>query len=324
MAGWTTEERIYLLEQMEISLAAGKTIHKACQDLSNKPELNYRNTGTINSQYVFLAKGRDRKNNNKDGSSFCEETSNEVASTKEARDITANKYIVNNITRVAAKNSIQDSRTSLETTLYEEKENVDKGYLVNEEVSTRSIVRSATNNPLENSTGSVIQDYGMGNVAQGYGRSSRVRAYGANEETGLSLDRETVIDAFEGLPNYIYALNKKVESLEAQISYPKLSLESLVDCLVSSSDSLREASAFRENLRIKDEEVATLKESLSDVQSKLNRVEKDYKDACDWFEMFMNKSSINQMMNLGELRHKMKTVLDQWGVVMRLEIIEGD
>lgn len=120
----------------------------------------------------------------------------------------------------------------------------------------------------------------------------------------LRIDAE-LIEAFQGLPEYIAKLHKRIDQLEQRINQP--SHEAIASALLEILSSYQ----HRENTSKLQAENQQLKEALSKLQQA-------YEDAVGIYDMFTNMASISQIMSLGDFKQQMKTTIDKWGNVLKV------
>lgn len=123
-----------------------------------------------------------------------------------------------------------------------------------------------------------------------------------------------LLEAFQGLPEYMQELAEKIEGLEERLLEPDpltilKALAQLVKSHHSQSGEL--------------ELIQTLKDENQDLQRANKKLEEDlktlreaYDDALGIYDMFTNMASISQIMSLGDFKQQMKTTLDKWGNVL--------
>ena len=120
----------------------------------------------------------------------------------------------------------------------------------------------------------------------------------------LRIDTE-LIEAFQGLPEYIAKLHKRIDQLEQKINQP--SQEAIISALLELLNNHQQ----RESLTQLQSENQMLKEALSKLQQA-------YEDAVGIYDMFTNMASISQIMSLGDFKQQMKTTIDKWGNVLKI------
>ena len=146
----------------------------------------------------------------------------------------------------------------------------------------------------------------------------------ADELVGLEYDWE-VLEAFEGLPDYVAELNAKIGDLERKLEDgPRFDFASFVGELVAMSDKLKQSQELERLILCQRQEIEALRAKLSEYEGKLSNIKQEYEDACGWFEVFMNSSSVKQMMSVGDIKRHMKTTLDKWGNVLQIEFEEEE
>ncbi len=136
-----------------------------------------------------------------------------------------------------------------------------------------------------------------------------------------------LLEAFEGLPEYIARLHRRLDELEQRLaempapSLPALAhraqqVASVLERAARADEALREAEAREQALASTNE---ALSRRLQAMQQRLAELEAAYQEARDLYEMFTGMASISQIMSLGDFKQRMKTTLDRWGNVLKVE-----
>jgi len=125
-----------------------------------------------------------------------------------------------------------------------------------------------------------------------------------------------LVEAFQGLPEYIQDLNRKLESLEERLQNPEP--EAILRALAALAGNLTSQVEKDEYIKRLEEENAKLKEANSELQASLAELKAAYDDALGIYDMFTNMASISQIMSLGDFKQQMKTTLDKWGNVLNI------
>lgn len=125
-----------------------------------------------------------------------------------------------------------------------------------------------------------------------------------------------LLEAFQGLPEYMQDLNARLNSLEERLENPdpKVILKALGQ-LTEDFTSAQEQSQELEELR---RENSALKEENEQLKKDLAKLKDAYDDALSIYDMFTNMASISQIMSLGDFKQQMKTTLDKWGNVLEI------
>lgn len=125
-----------------------------------------------------------------------------------------------------------------------------------------------------------------------------------------------LVEAFQGLPEYIQDLNRKVSSLEERLQNPDPTaiLKALAG-LAASLGNQTERDAYLKQL---EEENTKLKSENKELRESLAELKAAYEDALGIYDMFTNMASISQIMSLGDFKQQMKTTLDKWGNVLNI------
>ncbi len=124
----------------------------------------------------------------------------------------------------------------------------------------------------------------------------------------------TLLEAFQGLPEYMQELNNKMRSLEKRVQNPDplALLRSLGQIAGNMGDEEQHAAEIKEL----QEEIEALKRENEKLEEDLRKLKEAYDDALGIYDMFTNMASISQIMSLGDFKQQMKTTLDKWGNVL--------
>ena len=124
----------------------------------------------------------------------------------------------------------------------------------------------------------------------------------------------TLLEAFQGLPEYMQELNNKMRSLEKRVQNPDplALLRSLGQIAGNMGDEEQHAAEVKEL----QEEIEALKRENEKLEEDLRKLKEAYDDALGIYDMFTNMASISQIMSLGDFKQQMKTTLDKWGNVL--------
>jgi vacuolar-type H+-ATPase subunit I/STV1 len=136
-----------------------------------------------------------------------------------------------------------------------------------------------------------------------------------------------VLDAFEGLPEYIQDMNQRMEALKREVEQAKeVEMKFDMGVFLGELGRLYEKVGHVSRLEAQRDgliaQVKELRNIVQEYEAKFLRIKGDYKEACAWFSVFMESSSIRQMMSMGEIKTNMKTTLDKWGTVLKVEFEE--
>ena len=130
-----------------------------------------------------------------------------------------------------------------------------------------------------------------------------------------------VIQAFEGLPEYIRTLENEIAELKRNKGH--FNFFSFAKEMWEMAQRMEQVGQVEEKIAGQEKRIQELEERIKDREEKIESMKQDYKDACEWFNVFMNRSSVQQMMAMGDVKQRMKTTLDKWGNVLRVEF-EGE
>ncbi len=125
-----------------------------------------------------------------------------------------------------------------------------------------------------------------------------------------------LVEAFQGLPEYMAQLHKRLDNLENQIKAP--STKSIVNSLVELANGYQENTSTQGEAKQLEEVILELKEENRLLTEKITKLEQSYDDALGIYDMFTNMASISQIMSLGDFKQQMKTTLDKWGNVLNV------
>jgi predicted nuclease with TOPRIM domain len=126
----------------------------------------------------------------------------------------------------------------------------------------------------------------------------------------LTIDAD-LVEAFQGLPEYIAKLHKRLDQLEQKINQPDP--EAVISALVNAL----------QNYQAQDQ-LNTLQAENSKLKEQLAKLQQAYEDALGIYDMFTNMASISQIMSLGDFKQQMKTTLDRWGNVLKITFERAD
>lgn len=125
-----------------------------------------------------------------------------------------------------------------------------------------------------------------------------------------------LLEAFQGLPEYMQELNKKMKNFEKRLQNPDPA------AILSALAGLAAVDADQENYKAQlialQAENETLREANERLQEDLEKLRQSYDDALGIYDMFTNMASISQIMSLGDFKQQMKTTLDKWGNVLEI------
>lgn len=131
----------------------------------------------------------------------------------------------------------------------------------------------------------------------------------------FKVDRR-LLEAFQGLPEYMHELNKKMKNLEEQLQKPDPS--AILGALARLADTEGDRENYKARLREAQAENAALREANEKLKGDLAKLRQSYDDALGIYHMFTNMASISQIMSLGDFKQQMKTTLDKWGNVLEI------
>lgn len=123
-----------------------------------------------------------------------------------------------------------------------------------------------------------------------------------------------LLEAFQGLPEYMQELNQRLRTLEDRVNQPDPL--SIIKALGQVAGSIGTTDDYTAQLSSLQEEVETLREENKKLQEDLRKLREAYDDALGIYDMFTNMASISQIMSLGDFKQQMKTTLDKWGNVL--------
>jgi len=131
--------------------------------------------------------------------------------------------------------------------------------------------------------------------------------------TEFSVD-PALLEAFQGLPEYMQELQCKIRSLEERVNQPDpLAILGALSQLAGKIGSEADHSAQVQELQ---EVIEDLKRKNEKLEEDLKKLREAYHDALGIYDMFTNMASISQIMSLGDFKQQMKTTLDKWGNVL--------
>lgn len=123
-----------------------------------------------------------------------------------------------------------------------------------------------------------------------------------------------LIQAFQGLPEYIHQVNQRIEKLEQRVEKP--SVKGIIQALVQLGEDHTDNEQLQKELDELRQTNETLKRDNESLHADLEKIKQAYDDAIGIYDMFTNMASISQIMSLGDFKQQMKTTLDKWGNVL--------
>lgn len=150
-------------------------------------------------------------------------------------------------------------------------------------------------------------------------KSSSIRHQGS--KGNLTVDGE-LIEAFQGLPEYIHQLHQRMERIEKQAAEP--SVESIAKALLHLADGYQRSDSLQDEVNRLKQRIQQLEETNDQLQNSLQKMEQAYQDAVSIYDLFTNMASISQIMSLGDFKEQMKTTLDKWGNVLDASYDKAD
>lgn len=124
----------------------------------------------------------------------------------------------------------------------------------------------------------------------------------------------TLLEAFQGLPEYMQELNSKMRSLEERVIQPDPL--AILRALGKIAGSIGNEDDHATQIQELQGEVEDLKRKNQKLEDDLKKLREAYDDALGIYDMFTNMASISQIMSLGDFKQQMKTTLDKWGNVL--------
>lgn len=123
-----------------------------------------------------------------------------------------------------------------------------------------------------------------------------------------------LLEAFQGLPEYIQELNGRIASLEKRIENPDPM--NIIGALAKLLESHSSQTDYKEQVKQLQTENTALQKSSEDLELELKKLKEAYEDALNIYDMFTNMASISQIMSLGDFKEQIKITLDKWGNVL--------
>lgn len=125
-----------------------------------------------------------------------------------------------------------------------------------------------------------------------------------------------LLEAFQGLPEYMQELNDRIKELENRIEQPEpLAILTALAQLATGQGNKEDYETQLTSLQRENEGLHKTNQAL---QEDLRKLKQAYEDALGIYEMFTNMASISQIMSLGDFKQQMKTTLDKWGNVLKV------
>ena len=125
-----------------------------------------------------------------------------------------------------------------------------------------------------------------------------------------------LLEAFQGLPEYMQELNRKIISLEERLQNPDP--DAIVRALLRLAQRESERDRYKGELEELQAKLQELQEENDQLHASLEKLNQAYHDALGIYDMFTNMASISQIMSLGDFKQQMKTTLDKWGNVLEI------
>lgn len=125
-----------------------------------------------------------------------------------------------------------------------------------------------------------------------------------------------LLEAFQGLPEYMQELNQRIKDLESRLEQPDpFAILTALATLATGQENNQTYQAQLESLQAENQ---TLQRTNQALKEDLQRLKQAYEDALGIYDMFTNMASISQIMSLGDFKQQMKTTLDKWGNVLKV------
>lgn len=125
-----------------------------------------------------------------------------------------------------------------------------------------------------------------------------------------------LLEAFQGLPEYMQELNQRIKNLEHRLEHPDpLAILTALAQLATGQGTNEDYAAQLESLQAENQ---ALQQANHALQEDLRKLKLAYDDALGIYDMFTNMASISQIMSLGDFKQQMKTTLDKWGNVLEI------
>lgn len=139
--------------------------------------------------------------------------------------------------------------------------------------------------------------------------------------SGLKVDSR-LLEAFQGLPEYMQELQQRMKDLETRFSQPDP---------LAILQSLSQFVAEQEKQPLYEDKVQTLAADNQELRKEnealrndLEKLKEAYEDALGIYDLFTNMASISQIMSLGDFKQEMKTTLDKWGNVLDITLSRSE
>jgi len=146
------------------------------------------------------------------------------------------------------------------------------------------------------------------------------------EKPVANLSDNTLLEAIAELPQFLEELNRKIKHIESIKTTP--TPESIIEALTLLVKGAGTDAETRAELEQKIHENEALKAQLNKLsaenqllKAKLDKIKTHYEDAVLVFDMFTNMASISQIMGLGDFKKQMRTTIDKWGNVLKVEVV---
>lgn len=153
------------------------------------------------------------------------------------------------------------------------------------------------------------------NVLRKEREEPEIRAKPAAPQPEFKVDKR-LLEAFQGLPEYMQELNKKMKRFEERLQHPDPA--SILNALARLASEDTEQETYKTQLSELQKKNDKLLKENEKLQTDLEQLRQSYDDALGIYDMFTNMASISQIMSLGDFKQQMKTTLDKWGNVLEI------
>ncbi|HEY8498211.1 MAG TPA: hypothetical protein VIK90_03070 [Limnochordales bacterium] len=136
--------------------------------------------------------------------------------------------------------------------------------------------------------------------------------------------RPELVEAFEGLPEYIARLHHRLDQVEARLAdLPQPTPAALAAWARATAAALESAAGTQARLQEAQARQAALARAndelsrrLADAERRLEEVLQAYREARELYEAFAGMASISQLMSLGDFKQRMRAALERWGALL--------
>ncbi|NLY10758.1 MAG: hypothetical protein GX020_03610 [Firmicutes bacterium] len=125
------------------------------------------------------------------------------------------------------------------------------------------------------------------------------------------------LEALKELPEHLSKLQRELDEIRQQKANP--SVESIIKAFDVLVTSYNDKQTLEEEHRLLRERLEKVTEEKKSLEERIYQLNQHYEEALGLYNTFINLASISQIMGLGDFKQKMKTTLDKWGNVVKID-----